>query len=222
MDAPPPSGTARMQAWTGAGCLLAAVLLGGVFLADPDPSVLQPVDEGWRGVVDATRSSAATDLARFLAVAGAWPWAYAAVLVTVVVLVILRRPAAAGYLASTFVLTAVVVIPLLKIVVDRPRPPDQLIEVGGMSYPSGHTGITAVVAMSTLLLVHRRGRWAGIAVVGAATLIMAWSRTYLSVHWLSDTVGGALIGFGIALMGYVVIVPHLRQSPARPPVRGAP
>ncbi len=223
MGGPPLPGTARIQAWTGAACLLAAGLLGVVLVADPHPPVIQPVDEAWRDVVDATRSSIATDVARFLAVAGAWPWAYAAMLVAVVVLVILGRAVTAGYLASTFVLTAVAVIPLLKIVVDRPRPPEQLIEVGGMSYPSGHTGITAVAAMSIVLLAPRHGRWAGIVVAGGATLLMAWSRTYLSVHWLSDTVGGALIGFGIALVGYVVMRPYLRQSPEiRPPVRGAP
>jgi undecaprenyl-diphosphatase len=29
---------------------------------------------------------------------------------------------------------------------------------------------------------------------------MAWSRTYLEVHWLSDVVAGALLGSGVALL----------------------
>jgi undecaprenyl-diphosphatase len=33
---------------------------------------------------------------------------------------------------------------------------------------------------------------------------MAWSRTYLQVHWLSDVVAGAALGVGVALLGFGV------------------
>jgi undecaprenyl-diphosphatase len=37
-----------------------------------------------------------------------------------------------------------------------------------------------------------------LAVVGIVG--MAWSRTYLQVHWLSDVVGGSLLGVGFSLL----------------------
>ena len=43
----------------------------------------------------------------------------------------------------------------------------------------------------------RRTRWWLLAALGIAG--MAWSRTYLHVHWLSDVIGGVLLGTGIAL-----------------------
>jgi undecaprenyl-diphosphatase len=34
---------------------------------------------------------------------------------------------------------------------------------------------------------------------------MAWSRTYLQVHWLSDAVAGAVLGIGITLLCFAAV-----------------
>jgi membrane-associated phospholipid phosphatase len=34
---------------------------------------------------------------------------------------------------------------------------------------------------------------------------MAWSRTYLQVHWLLDVLGGALLGAGVALAVFAAL-----------------
>jgi undecaprenyl-diphosphatase len=44
---------------------------------------------------------------------------------------------------------------------------------------------------------RRRLHWMAAAVAIAA--VVALSRTYLAAHWLSDSVGGSLIGAGLAL-----------------------
>ena len=90
---------------------------------------------------------------------------------------------------------------LLKILVGRPRPPDGLVHPVGSSFPSGHAayaGATcvALVLLFTILGSHRRWWWA-LAALGV--LGMAWSRTYLQVHWFSDVVGGSSLGVGFAL-----------------------
>ena len=43
----------------------------------------------------------------------------------------------------------------------------------------------------------RRRLWWTLAAL--AILGMAWSRTYLQVHWFSDVLGGSLLGVGIAI-----------------------
>jgi membrane-associated phospholipid phosphatase len=89
----------------------------------------------------------------------------------------------------------------LKAAVGRPRPPDGLVHPLGSSFPSGHAAYAGVTCVALVLLFtlpgpHRRWWWAA-AALGIAG--MAWSRTYLQVHWLSDVVGGSLLGVGIAL-----------------------
>jgi undecaprenyl-diphosphatase len=53
-------------------------------------------------------------------------------------------------------------------------------------------------------------------IVGACwVLLMAFSRTYLHAHWLSDTVGGAMLGAGaVLLVAAAFAVPMAREHPA--------
>ncbi len=91
---------------------------------------------------------------------------------------------------------------LLKAAVGRPRPPDGLIHPAGSAFPSGHAAYAGATCVALVLLFRavgpRRRWWWALAAVGIVG--MAWSRTYLQVHWLSDVVGGSLLGTGIALL----------------------
>ena len=40
---------------------------------------------------------------------------------------------------------------------------------------------------------------------GLYVLAMMWSRTYLHVHWLTDTIAGALLGVAAALAVWIVL-----------------
>ncbi len=88
----------------------------------------------------------------------------------------------------------------VKALVDRPRPPDGLLDPTHSSFPSGHAafaGATLVAAVLLFTNVDRRRRWWWLAAIG--TLGMAWSRTYLQVHWLIDVLAGSLLGASVAL-----------------------
>jgi membrane-associated phospholipid phosphatase len=92
---------------------------------------------------------------------------------------------------------------LFKALVGRPRPPDGLVHPVGSSFPSGHASYAAVTCIALVLLFTRAGRrrgWWALAALGMAG--MDWSRTYLQVHWLSDVIGGTLLGSGIALVTF--------------------
>jgi undecaprenyl-diphosphatase len=90
----------------------------------------------------------------------------------------------------------------LKAAVGRPRPAGGLVHPVGSSFPSGHTTYAAATCVAAVLLFTapgaRRVWWSALALIGMAG--MAWSRTYLQAHWLSDVIGGALLGSGVALV----------------------
>ena len=70
----------------------------------------------------------------------------------------------------------------------------------GFSFPSGHTQSSFAAASA----LRRNSKWLGIAALTLATLI-GFSRLYLSVHFVSDVVGGALIGYTLGLAANGII-----------------
>lgn len=109
------------------------------------------------------------------------------------------------WLTAGLVLAATLIGSLLsgwaKLLFGRPRPElvDHLVEVGGLSFPSGHATNSAIIYLTLALLVSqivpgRRTRAYVIAVAVLLTGIVGISRVYLGVHWPSDVLAGWSIG----------------------------
>ena len=93
--------------------------------------------------------------------------------------------------------------PLIKILVDRPRPSANLVHVSvwlsDKSYPSGHVLTFTVFFGFLIFLLYKRFRvnMANIILSIALFLLIVTvgiSRIYLGVHWVSDVLGGYLLG----------------------------
>src|SRR5215211_3090521 len=111
-----------------------------------------------------------------------------------------RRLAVLAFLV-TVVVGQNLIANAVKELVDRARPPvPHLAPSSGFSFPSGHTA-AAAATWAAVALVLGRGRpprvqaWlaAGAALI---TVAVAASRVLLGVHWLTDVIGGAALGFG--------------------------
>lgn len=76
------------------------------------------------------------------------------------------------------------------------------------SYPSGHAARAVFVAVSlwwVLQTAVKKKLWLGIA-LGGYVFLVALSKIYLGHHWLSDVIGGWLLGSGAGILTAGVIL----------------
>ncbi len=100
-----------------------------------------------------------------------------------------------------------VTVLVVKYVVHQPRPdlndvPHQLLKSAStLSYPSGHVAFVAALGAALFMALSSRAARITIAILFALlAVVVAATRLYLGVHYLSDTVGGLLNGVAGAVL----------------------
>ena len=110
---------------------------------------------------------------------------------------------------------------LLKLVFRRPRPEweEPLHEIGGYSFPSGHSAgaglFFAVVLLLTIVLTGRGlRRRLLIALWAVLALVVASSRVLLGVHYLSDVTAGLAFGVLATLVLWLLVAADPSRLPS--------
>jgi membrane-associated phospholipid phosphatase len=116
---------------------------------------------------------------------------------------------------------------LVKILVNRPRPvvDNPIAHAIGKSFPSGHA-MSSMVTYGSLILVFlpavaRVRRPIALLVTAVMTLGIGISRLFLGVHFVSDVVGGWVLGLAW-LLGAVAVFQTWRVEEGRRPAHPLP
>lgn len=156
------------------------VLAVGVALAGDVPGespVVEAVPVRWEGLAELV--AAATG---YVAVA------VVSALVTLALLLRDKRRSAA--LVAVSVAGVLLSNPLLKRLVDRPRPDGLTADVSPLSFPSGHVAATAALATAVVLAAGGARRWWATATV--LVVLAAGAQLLLGRHHPTDLLGGWL------------------------------
>lgn len=170
-----------------------------------------PVDLWWHELMLASRTEVGLVLAWIPGHTGGPVVAAITAVVIVATLVILRWWWAAITVAATAIVCIAIAAPLARVVA-RLRPEESLAEIVPTSFPSGHVAF-ATALVTVLILLFRHWLW---WVLGAVWVVwMAWSRTYLAAHWLTDVIGGLFLGVAVGILVWAVVETIRRRRAAR-------
>lgn len=198
----------RVPIVSGVSAVVAAALLGLVVSVRSGDLAFE-FDEEWAEDVLEFRGPVGDVISYFMdGLGGGIVGVFVVPIAVALILLIARRPWAALYFVAASAVSAGAV-QLLKNLFGRARPEDIIVLSDFGSFPSGHVANAATIAVTIGIIAPYTWVW----VLGAAyTLLMAASRTYLGAHWISDTIGGILVGVAGALLMWAAFAAPLERE----------
>lgn len=215
--------------WWALGLLAVFGVMGIAIGTNPASPFTQPLDDWWRAMNGVAPDSGAYTwlVPMFFQQLGELPGFVVTALLVPALLTVIGRWRSALFCVSIVLVGPGLLSQLMKNLIDRPRPAADeaaglfgpLFSVDHGSFPSGHAiGAAALVVGIAALIPPTRALARGVWwVLGAFIMIgMAWQRTLVNAHWLSDTLTGLLVGTAAALLMWWAFWPWLHSDYGRP------
>lgn len=103
---------------------------------------------------------------------------------------------------------------VIKMIVQRARPSSEILSIATHSFPSGHATMATAMSLAIYLILAKRVHSLGLQLLLLISCIVwpvmiAFSRVYLDVHWLSDVIAG--IGLGLFWVTFIVLMLRLMK-----------
>ena len=119
---------------------------------------------------------------------------------------------------TPIVLVAVLTVPTVLIIFGTKAVVDRVDPAGGFlpgrgAYSSGHAAFILLCSAGVAMLIHRPVRPWAYLVVAALCVLMALSLLWIGSHWVSDVVGGTLVGLVVLPLACLLPVRGLRRPP---------
>ncbi|GAC1618276.1 MAG: hypothetical protein NVS4B13_11060 [Candidatus Elarobacter sp.] len=193
-------------------CVLATLALGALVASRPPTRIDVEASAALRGTL--------VPVALFFTGLGRWPVLLGTGVVAFGIAMSLRSGASAVFILYATQVISQAMNALLKLGFHRPRPHAWLhIKESDLSFPSGHATTSMVFFLGFALLAWHSPLPRPIAGAICAALLVCvvgipWSRLALGAHYLTDVVGGLLLGTAFLCVALAAI---LRFAPANMP-----
>lgn len=127
-------------------------------------------------------------------------------IILVVILYLIRYKKEALFLALTMS-TCGIIMSFIKNIFERQRPEiHRLIEVSGLSFPSGHSTSATIMYLTLGLIAtnvfQKTSKYLILLISTLGILIITTSRIYLGVHYPTDAIAAICLGFFVVTFYY--------------------